>query len=263
MAMIKRKKSQEKTSNDSLIDPESKKRGKKVVLIIIPIIVVCFSLITGIIVFVIQKQRLHANITMIQSASVGDYIVFGKYEQDNKLTNGKEDIEWLILEKETDSVLLISKYALDSGAFQKEGEKNRATWELCTLRRWLNGTFLKKAFNIADRTQIIDTIVTADKSPLDDSIIQGNNVTDKVFLLSFKEADHYSKLLDKEGCYSTEYARARGINRNASNDRCGWWLRTLQKSSFVHYVDSYVNTNMWETKTKESGGIRPAIWIRY
>ena len=34
------------------------------------------------------------------SVSVGDTIFFGEYEQDNNLSNGKEEIEWIVLAKE-------------------------------------------------------------------------------------------------------------------------------------------------------------------
>ncbi|MCR5488878.1 MAG: hypothetical protein K6F03_02285, partial [Saccharofermentans sp.] len=37
----------------------------------------------------------------------GDFITFGKYEQDNKKSNGKEDIEWIILDRQGDKFLLI------------------------------------------------------------------------------------------------------------------------------------------------------------
>ena len=41
-------------------------------------------------------------------------IFFGKYEQDNNLENGKEPIEWIILETQDGKSLLISKYGLES-----------------------------------------------------------------------------------------------------------------------------------------------------
>ncbi len=50
----------------------------------------------------------------LKNAEVGDYITFGLYEQDNDLSNGKENIEWLILELKDEKALVISKYALDS-----------------------------------------------------------------------------------------------------------------------------------------------------
>ena len=36
----------------------------------------------------------------ILKIQIGDYITFGSYEQDNDISNGKEDIEWLVLDRE-------------------------------------------------------------------------------------------------------------------------------------------------------------------
>lgn len=51
-------------------------------------------------------------IWQIKNAEVGDIFKFGSYEQDNDTSNGKEDIEWLVLEVKDGKALLISKYAL-------------------------------------------------------------------------------------------------------------------------------------------------------
>ena len=45
---------------------------------------------------------------------VGSMITLGHYEQDNDLTNGQEPIEWRVLNIEGDTVLLVSRYALDA-----------------------------------------------------------------------------------------------------------------------------------------------------
>ena len=50
---------------------------------------------------------------IVTNNSVGDTITFGTYEQDNNTSNGKEAIEWTVLDKNGMSVLLISKQALD------------------------------------------------------------------------------------------------------------------------------------------------------
>jgi len=49
----------------------------------------------------------------LSKAVVGDYITFGAYEQDYNTSNGKEAIEWLVLEKKNNRLLVISRYALD------------------------------------------------------------------------------------------------------------------------------------------------------
>ena len=42
------------------------------------------------------------------SISIGEYFAFGVYEQDNDLTNGKEPIEWLVLDVQDGEDLLLS-----------------------------------------------------------------------------------------------------------------------------------------------------------
>ena len=58
--------------------------------------------------------------SMLKSAEPGDTFEFGKYEQDNDLSNGKERIEWIILEKEDNRILAISKYVLDGKSYNSE-----------------------------------------------------------------------------------------------------------------------------------------------
>lgn len=75
---------------------------------------------------------------------VGDIIEFGSYEQDNNPSNGPEPIEWRVLEVSDGSALIVSQYALDARAYNKE--RVRITWAECTLRGWLNGEFYATAF---------------------------------------------------------------------------------------------------------------------
>ena len=63
----------------------------------------------------------------LKVAKTGDYVFFGEYEQDNNTSNGKEDIEWLVIEAKNDKLFVISKYALDSKPYNKEDID--VTWE--------------------------------------------------------------------------------------------------------------------------------------
>ena len=83
---------------------------------------------------------------------VGDIIEFGSYEQDNDLSNGPEPIEWRVLEVSDGSALIVSQYALDARAYNKE--RVRITWAECTLRGWLNGEFYDTAFSV-DRKSVV------------------------------------------------------------------------------------------------------------
>ena len=75
-----------------------------------------------------------------KNIKVGDYVNFGTYEQDNNTSNGKEEVEWLVLEVKDGKALIISKYALDCKPYNTG--LTGATWETCTLRKWLNNNFI-------------------------------------------------------------------------------------------------------------------------
>lgn len=52
-----------------------------------------------------DSARIAASI-QIKGAKVGDYITFGKYEQDNDESDGQEDIEWRVLDKQDNKILV-------------------------------------------------------------------------------------------------------------------------------------------------------------
>lgn len=89
---------------------KAKKKAKKVFIAIASVACVCTVFLILLKTVIIPKQR----INKIKTANVGDIIVFGTYEQDNNISNGKENIKWLVLAKENNRVLVISDKALDS-----------------------------------------------------------------------------------------------------------------------------------------------------
>ena len=202
----------------------------------------------------------------LKEASVGDYILFGSYEQDNDLANGKEDIEWQVLAKESNSLLVISRYALDNQLYNTA--ETSVTWETCSLREWLNNTFLNTAFTEQERTMIPVVTVSAEKNP-SYSTDPGNNTEDQVFLLSISEVDQYFSTSRERECSATAYAKAQGSSANAGNGAY-WWLRSLGFSYFKNGVadvfnaaivfnDGSVNHDGGHVNLKY--GVRPALWI--
>ncbi len=200
----------------------------------------------------------------IRNASVGDIIKFGAYEQDNDTSNGKEDIEWLVLAKEGDKVLVISKYALDCQKYNKV--YTNVTWETCTLRKWLNGTFFNSAFSPDELDMIQITKVTADKNPNYDTL-PGNSVDNKIFLLSVQEAEKYFKSDQARKCVPTDYAISQGVWKNSSyamvgKNNCLWWLRSPGYSYIVAaYVSSYGSVDSCLEVNYFNVAVRPALWI--
>ena len=133
-------------------------------------------------------------------------ISFGSYEQDNITSNGKEDIEWYILEEDTANkkALIISKQALSYKRFL-EHDYDQAddyyTYEKSSIRAWLNTDFLNDAFNNEEREKILVTKVLPEKYPSKDAITKiGNSTDDKVFLLSFSEFEKYFTTDNDKSC---------------------------------------------------------------
>lgn len=61
------------------------------------------------------KSQYHSAVLM--KTDVGGTVFFGTYEQDNNASNGKEDVEWLVLEKKDNRLLVVSQYGLDSQTY--------------------------------------------------------------------------------------------------------------------------------------------------
>ncbi len=202
---------------------------------------------------------------LIKSLKVGDTYKFGSYEQNNITADGKEEIEWIVLDivhdKDSMSLLLISKYALDFRLYNTAYED--VTWETCSLRKWLNGTFVNAAFSAEEQNRIVKSTVTADKNP-EYSTSPGNNTTDKVFLLSITEVNKYFSSDSARECQGTAYCYAQGAYKD-DNGNCCWWLRSLGYSYFSYhatYVRSDGSVNGHGSHV-DSGrfAVRPALWI--
>ena len=182
----------------------------------------------------------------IKNIKIGDSYTFGTYEQDNNTSNGKEAIEWTVLDKDGMSLLLVSKQAL---AWQQYNTSyTDVTWENCTLRKWLNGTFLNNAFSTEEQAQIQNTTVSADNNP-QYSTNPGNATTDKVFLLSINEVEKYFNSNEARKCAPTAYAEAQGVwtsdtyKTPSGAATCWWWLRSPgsnQDEAAGVYVDGSV-----------------------
>lgn len=146
--------------------------------------------------------------------SVGDRVVFGKYEQDSISSNGAEPLEWDVIGKNGSQYMLITHYIIDcmqyddgmadtsvnAGGSATDAE---VTWEKCSLRKWLNGDFYKDAFTDEERSYIA-AVSNHNSSWLDfddgklgaaTSIKKGGyggkSTQDNVFLLSREELSVY------------------------------------------------------------------------
>ena len=204
--------------------------------------------------------------------AVGNYVTFGTYPQ---TASGEDNtpIEWLVLARDGQKALLISRYGLDVQPYNKKYED--VTWEGCTLRKWLNTTFLNKAFSSAEQAGILLTEVdNSDSQGYSGwSTSGGNNTRDRIFLLSCTEANRYFAVTyddnnnTKSRISPTTFALKSGAwasddMKTADGHAAGWWwLRSpggLQnRAAYVFLAGSllsyYVNSS--------DACVRPALWI--
>ena len=195
---------------------------------------------------------------LLKNSKVGDIVYFGTYEQDNDTSNGKENIEWLVLAKENNRVLVISDKALDCQTYNSS--ITSVTWETCTLRKWLNNDFINAAFTAEERAKIPTVTVSADKNPEYDTD-PGNATKDRVFLLSIVETEKYFASYLKMRCIPTEYAISNGASDSYTN--CWWWLRSpgiSQDLAASVYFDGDVH-EYGNNVDCANLAVRPALWI--
>lgn len=210
----------------------------------------------------------------VRTYNVGDSLTFGTYMQDKDSSVGKRPIEWIVLKKEMDKMLVISKYVLDSrpyhdelyGRIQDDDCKGESvTWETSDIRRWLNDSFYEEVFNAEERARIPKTLVEAHwtinlKDP-------GNDTRDRVFLLSSYELFHLpgdeSSLEEILHCMPTEYAVSQGVYCDNDTPYTSWWLRSPgnDKNCVEYVLDDFVVEAGGDVEMNE--GIRPAMWISY
>ena len=261
---------EERKAEERRIQAEkTKKRLKKIAAVATLIVCACIAFLivlnTVIIPHIRRRPAFAKYGEVLKAANVGDTIKFGKYEQDNNLSNGKEDIEWDVLAKENNSVLLISKYALDCKQYNTE--LTDVTWETCSVRKWLNETFMDSAFDGAEKSIVEKTKVLAEKNPYY-STDPGNATTDKVFLLSINEANKYFGSDEDRKCIPTEYAKANGAYTSSGYTKngvptCGWWLRSPgDDQGRAANVSDYGSVNYLGMRVDYGDGcVRPALWI--
>ena len=190
----------------------------------------------------------------------GDVLIFGSYEQDNELSNGSENIEWLVLERQENRLLLITEWGIDCRQYDEDYAA--VTWDSCSLRSWLNEEFLNAAFSEEEQLMIEQTAVPAEKNP-DYGTSPGSSTVDRIFLLSIQEAEKYFASDEERLCCPTAYASANGAKKNAETNCCWWWLRSpgFSEENAAIVDRSGAVTTMGDLVISAVSAVRPAMWI--
>ncbi len=195
----------------------------------------------------------------------GSIVRFGHYEQDNKSSTGKEDIEWIVLDvdKKNRKALLLSRYVLATQSYYTMFSS--ASWEKSKIRKWLNNTFFDDAFNSKERKAILNTRLNNgfNQQRFDESKYseKGGNTTDKLFLLSYKEANKYFGKMKDRAAKATPQALARDtwtVSKGEYKGNAVWLLRSTGSTTDAVDLDgdwTGVRVDM------PGAGIRPALWV--
>jgi hypothetical protein len=202
-------------------------------------------------------------ISPLKNVKIGDFLEYGRYEQDNEATNGQEKIVWRVLTVKENRALLISDKALE--AIPYDENEGSTTWEDCSLRSWLNNTFINNVFNTEEQKRIIESTIKTKNNP-EYGTDGGNDTKDKIFLLSIDEVEEYFTEDFDRTVRATKYAVEKGAYREEeykNYGNCGWMLRSpgmLDDWVSVVHAGGGVNNSGVKVNTVYCA-VRPAMWV--
>ena len=207
--------------------------------------------------------------------AVGDRIFYGSYPQTEEGTD-HTPIEWQVLDVQDGKALCLSYYGLDAQPFNTVWAE--VCWDGCTLRTWLNDDFLNAAFTPEEQAAVELTHVENDRPQNYGgySRFHAEDTDDRIFLLSYAEANKYLKVIywgidDETNVWSrvtpTPYAISRGAWRDLNfftrdGDRAGWWW--LRSPGLIHGNAARViwRGSLCNRKVQTTDGcVRPAFWL--
>lgn len=208
-------------------------------------------------------------VAKLETANVGDTLFLGEYEQDNISSNGKEPIEWIVLDKRGYNVLVVSKYALDSQ--QYDSDFDQRSWETSSLRDWLGNTFMNDAFSSTEE-ELIAPATLATTYINDWKLNENIEITeDKIFLLSAEESEQYFTSDEDRRCEATPYLVSKGARQIVTKKKgflffrneksyTSWWLRNKAQGGCVNvFSDGYIFTSGDDSTLVIA--VRPAMWL--
>lgn len=182
-----------------------------------------------------RSNMIDEEINKISAAKVGNTVSFGRMNE--------EDIKWIIIEKNDDSALLITKYVIGGLAYNNRHAST--TYEGSSIRKHLNEEGYYELFYKKERS-FIKTC---------------NSLGDKLYLLSPEEVAEYLKESDLR--ITNTNKKWNGANVSALNGNSWWWLRNDENKIKVDVISSTGNLETdREYVNVASGGVRPVIRVK-
>lgn len=160
------------------------------------------------------QQRITAETAQLQASTAGDTVFFG-------------DAKWLVLDAQTDRMLLLLKQPLDDAPSYHD-QAVSVPWPDSALCQWLNDTWAADLF-----------------APEELALLHTSDANSNVFLLSQNQWETYASVIPS-------------VNRN-------WWLRTAGTSDACAMFVSPTGIVMEYGYPVTSADLstRPAVWVNY
>lgn len=205
-----------------------------------------------------NSQPCSAGFDPLSHAVVGMHVSFGSYPQEAE--GRSKPISWIVLQKNADSVLLISAKGLDCAAYAPGS--GPVTWADSRLRVWLNHKFAYTAFSAAEHQRLL-TVHNSNANNPKFKTFGGADTDDKVFLLSIDEARKYFPDDKSRMCMPTVYAGKKGAY-TAANGNCWSWLRSPGKDpAHAACIYTYGQVELEGCETRLTNGcVRPVIKVK-
>jgi len=175
-------------------------------------------------------------------------------------------IEWLVLEKKEDRVLLLSRFVLFDRKYNDELAST--TWEISSIRSYLNNEFFN-SFAPEERERIAETKVINDDRMYqfafgelwiriqDWPVPAGNDTYDRVFLLSYDEQrGFFANDSDRRARMTDDHPK-----HDSGYDHWWWWLRSPGGCTFTAAVVSTEGQDIAGYEVIREIGVRPALWL--
>ena len=210
----------------------------------------CFALIRSL----NTGREYRSEYQALQAAEVGDEVLWGHFEMDTSKM-GKEHVPWIVVDKDDESVLLLSRYGIAGNSYHRKHEE--VTWEDSDLRKVLNSEEYTGIFSRQEKEQMLET--------------DGDLVT----LLTAEQALEYFPTDEDRTMSITEAAKKQGVNVDRLSHEVvwfdqnysysWWWLRGAsgEKAITAPIIDLEGRLcPALRPVNKPSGAIRPAIRVR-
>lgn len=179
-------------------------------------------------------------------------VEFGNYWQGKYKEDGKQPIEWLVLDIKGEIKLILSKYIIDIKKYEDDHFCS-AIWESSQLRKWLNNEFINECFLNDEIEKIQLTNIEPEHS------YESKEIKDRVFLLSEKEVEKYINIeKDRKGIV-TIFSKEKGCF--IGEEKVGlWWLRSAD--DYGHPLVVLNNGVISSAAIDADIGVRPAMWVK-